>query len=298
MKNMRWPLLALLLFWLPAAAAPAAKPPPTRPQAAATPKVNTAGMSPQQLIDAAQQEIKQFHTGTADQYLQAVIDSPGSSAAQIEDALVLQMVLYYGDVIGAMTIIPSLARVGKQGSPLKDIVGKQLVLARRAFAASMNGYLNNTVRGQQLRGTDLQLPEFTNEDAKRLGQTMADAKTLDALVSGFAKDPAPGRGLLSKANLMGLYVSAGSLAPYRGPKEGDHFKALRSKLAAGVDFNAAQYLDWASTACLEMKKMLRDPGGPDMAALSQRCDERILQWYGKDPSNAYVKAAQKRLGKG
>jgi hypothetical protein len=34
-----------------------------------------------------------------------------------------------------------------------------------------------------------------------------------------------------------------------------------------------------------------------MKALQKHCDERILQWFGKDANNPYVKHAKKRLGK-
>lgn len=255
-------------------------------------KVNTAGKSPAQLIGEAKADIEKFKTGTADQLLQAVTIHPDASTAQLEEALVLQLVLYYGDVIGAMTVIPSLGKVAKEGSALKGAVGKQLVLARRAFAASMSSYLNSTITGTQLKQTNLPLPGFSEADARRIHQTLAETKTLDAIVSNFASDPAPGMGLLSRANLLGLYVSAGSLSPRSGG-----FAALRSKLGGGVEYKADRYLDWAATAALEMHGMVNDPGGPDMLALSRRCDERLLQWYGKDANNSHVKAAKQRLGR-
>jgi hypothetical protein len=155
----------------------------------------------------------------------------------------------------------------------------------------MSNYLNNTVGGQSLKQTSLRLPAFSEADARRIHQTLADKKMLDSIVSGFDKDPAPGMGLLSRANLLGLYVSAGSLAPRSGG-----FAALRSKLSGGVEFRADRYLDWAASAALDMAEMVKDPGGPDMKALSRRCDERLVKWYGKDADNAYVKAAKKRLG--
>lgn len=255
-------------------------------------KVSTAGKSPAQLLAEAKVDIEKFKTGTADQLLQAVTTHADASTVQQEEALILQLVLYYGDVIGAMTMIPSLGKVGKEGSVLKGAVGKQLVLARRAFASSMSNYLNSTVTGSQLQRTSLPLPAFSEADAKRIHQTLAQSEMLDAIVSNFATDPAPGMGLLSRANLLGLYVSAGSLAPRSGG-----FAALRGKLAGGVDYKADRYLDWAATAAREMHDMVSDPGGPDMLALSKRCDERLLQWYGKNADNTYVKAAKKRLGR-
>jgi hypothetical protein len=253
-------------------------------------KVNTAGKSPAQLISEAKADIEKFKTGTADQLLQAVTTHPDSTTSQLEEALVLQVVLYYGDVIGAMTVIPSLGKVAKDGSPLKSAVGKQLVLARRAFAASMSNYLNSTIAGSELKRTGLNLPAFSEADARRIHQTLAETQTLDAIVSNFATDPAPGMGLLSRANLLGLYVSAGSLAPRSGG-----FAALRSKLGAGTDFKADRYLDWAATAAAEMHDMVTDKGGPDMRALSKRCDERLIRWYGNEATNPYVTAAKKRL---
>jgi hypothetical protein len=255
-------------------------------------KVNTAGKAPAQLLSEAQAEIEKFHTGSADQLLQAVVNHPDASSTQVEEALVQQMMLYYGDVVGAMTVIPGLAQVGAKGSPLKDAVGKQLVLARRAYAAALNNYLNDTIGGQTLKSTSMRLPAFSNDDAKLINATLRDKPSLDKIVSGFAGDPAPGMGLLSKANLMGLYISCGALAPKSGG-----FSALRGKLGGGVEFDGGQFLDWAAESSIAMSKMLKDPGGPDMKALQKHCDERILQWFGKDANNPYVKHAKKRLGK-
>jgi hypothetical protein len=283
-------LLALATLLLCSAGTAKGKPGPAAKPG--LPKVTTAGKSPVQLLAEAKADIALFKTGTADQLLQAVVLHPDASTAQVEEALVVQCIMYYGDVMGAMTLIPAMARVGKEGSPLKAEIGKQLVLARRAFAASLSSYLNDTAGGAKLQQVSLTLPPFEDADAKRIHHTLTDQPTLDLIVSGFTKDPAPGLGLVSKSNLMGLYISSTAVAP-----KTKGFTPLRSKLSGGVAFEADQYLDWAAQACVEMAKMLKDPRGPDMRALSKRCDERILAWYGSSADNPHVKAAKKRRGK-
>jgi hypothetical protein len=250
--------------------------------------------TPADKLAAAKSEIKDGHCYSADKSLQEIVDSVDASPAQVEEALYLQCMIYYGDVFGAALMMAPLAAASSEGSGLKGQVSKQMLLARRAFTAAANSYLNSTLSGGELKKLTVALPPFNEMDMDQLDATIKNQAALKQMMEEYDKDPAAGNGCLAKASQFGFYLGISSAVPKTpGRKVGD----VRKQLAAGVTFDQLGFLDWLATVARDMHSLVNEPNGPDLPGLSRRADERILKLAGNDTSNQYVKNAHKRAGK-
>ena len=61
-------------------------------------------------------------------------------------------------------------------------------------------------------------------------------------------------------------------------------------------FDELRYLDWIATVAGELAALVKEPGGPDLAALAKRADERLLKRGASKPDSVFVKNAKKRRG--
>lgn len=252
------------------------------------------GATPTESLSKAKAEITAHKLYSADPLLQAVVNAPDAQQVQVEEALVLQTMIYCGDVFGAGLVMPPLAGAGTEGSPLKALVGQQLLMARRAFTVAAGSYLNTTVAGVKLEKVQVELPDFSDKDVEMITAALSDKTTLGKILSEYSSNPAAGQGLIAKANHLGLYTAFAGLLPYKGQRGmGD----VRSAFKSGAAFDKLRYLNWLSQTATDFRRIVNEPKGPDLAGLSKRCDERILKLAGKDTENTYVKNAKARLGR-
>jgi len=249
---------------------------------------------PQDKLRQAKGEMAGGHPYAADALLQEVINADDASTAEVEEALCLQTMIYYGDVFGAALVMAPLGVASAEPSKLKGQISQQLLLARRAFVVASNSYLNTTMRGSELKTLQLELPAFSEKDIEQINATISDKAALQKILADFSKDPAAGNGLVAKANQFGLYLGFSSTVPKTpGRTMGD----VRAKLQGGLPFDALRYIDWMSTVALDMSYLVNEPGGPDLKGLARRADERLVKLAGNDANSTYVKNARKRAEK-
>jgi len=254
----------------------------------------TALADPAAKLAEARTEIAGGRFYSADALLQEVVHDEDATVAQSQEALALQCMVYSGDVLGAVALMRPLSVATEEGSGLKAEISRQLVLARRAFTAAMNNYLNSTVMGPELDMIKLELPALKAEDINVMMGTIHDVEALKSISDTYDEDPAAGRGLLSQINLYSYYLALGDALPGGGD---DNTAVVRQRLLAGQTFDDLHYLDWAARVALDMHALLREPDGPDLLGLARRCDERIISRTGGDENNQYVKNARERAGK-
>jgi hypothetical protein len=248
--------------------------------------------APADKLASARAEITSGHPYAADALLQEVVDSEDAGMAQVEEALCLQTMIYYGDVFGAALVMGPLGTASSEPSELKAQISQQLLLARRAFLAAGSNYLNTTVRGTLLAQLKLELPAFSESDIDKINSTLSSKEALQKILADFPKDPSAGQGLLAKANQFGLYLGFSSTVPKTaGRKMAD----VRQQLNSGVVFKQASYLDWMATVALDMNSLVNEPGGPDLKGLARRADERLLKLV--EPDSQYAKNARQRAAK-
>ena len=251
----------------------------------------SAYAGPADLLTQAKSEIAAGRIFAGDALLQQVVDSPDANSAQVEEAVMIQCLLYSGDVLGAAAMIGPLSSASPEGSGLKTLVSQQLLLARRAFASAGNSYLNSTIKGTSLNSVQLTLPKLTTEEVSQLLATLHNADVLKKMMQEFDTEPSAGHGLLAKVNTYSLYLAAGA-AFKLGESTG--VEQIGGSCRGGLKLNELQFLDWAARTALDMNMMVREPNGPDLAALAQRFDQRIVMLAGGDETNAYVVNARKR----
>ncbi len=247
---------------------------------------------PAKLLEQAHSEIAQAHLYSADSILRNVMKSPEASVGQVQEALALQCMIYSGDVLGAALLIQPLGQASAEGSGLKGEVSQQLVLARHAFAIAANDYLNATVLGAELKQLKLTLPNYTQADVQKLEGTLASPSELATMLAGYASDPTPGQGLITRSNQYGFYLAFAAAVP---GGLGQNPDSIRAKVQAGAAFDNLHFLDWIARVALDMHHLLKEPNGPDLTGLAKRADERILKLAGAE--SAYAKAARSRAGK-
>ena len=247
--------------------------------------------APADNMASAHREFAADHIYAADALLQQVIDDAGSSQLQVEEALFLQSIIYYGDVLGAMAVIEPLAAASEEGSGYKEEVSRQLLLARRAFHAAAGRYLTATVLGSKLETVKVEMPAFSEEDFSLIQATLRDRAQLQEILAGYETDSSVGKGLLAKSSRLGLYTGFGRMLP---PGTSRKLASVRSQFSKGSVFTPIMYMDFIAEVSLEMSRLVREPGGPDLLGLAQRADERIMQLAGSNPQNLYVKNAEKR----
>jgi hypothetical protein len=252
-----------------------------------------AGAAPADSLAKAKAEIAQHKLYSADPLLQDVVNSHDSTPSQVEEALVLQSCIYYGDVFGAAFVMAPLAAASSEGSPLKALVSQQLLLARRAFHVAANSYMDTTVAGSQLTQLKLELPPFTDSDLDVLKQGLGNKAALKRILDEYPEDPSAGQGMLAQANHFGLYLAFGAAYPRSA---GRKLTDVRSALKAGVAFDELRYLDWIATVAGELAGLVKEPGGPDLSALAKRADERLLKRGASKPDSQFVKNAKQRRG--
>jgi len=254
-------LLCLVSAKPPTAAKPAAPPAPPKP--------------PAQLLSEAKAEITAGHAYKADDMLQQVVKSVDSSRAQVEEALVLQGMIYYGDVFASALVLPSLVAVAKKPEPFGKKVSERLIMAGRAFDAAVGKYLNITAPGGKLTTLKVSLPPFGEDDVKKLQDTLSNKATVQALLDSYPSDPSAGEGMYARASQFGLYLGFGGTLPKNKDRK---LGEIQSKLAGGIAFDQLRYLDWAASVSLDMSREVRDPARQyDLGDLSRRCDERLLK---------------------
>ena len=242
----------------------------------------------------ARAEIAAGRMYTADALLQEIVHAEDATVSQAQEALVLQCMVYSGDVLGSVALMRPMSVATTEGSELKGEISRQLVLARRAFTQAVNNYLNATVMGPELERVKVELPLLDAAALDVLMETLHDEQALREINNTYADDPAPGRGLLSQVNLYSYYLALSDALPGGSDKQ---LEVLRRELAAGRQFDNLHFLDWAARVGLDMHSLLSEPNGPDLLGLVRRCDERILSLAGDDANNPYVKNARERAGK-
>lgn len=247
--------------------------------------------TPAELLTEARAEIAADHLYSADPLLQQVVESDDASVAEVEEALCLQSMIYYGDVFGAALVMAPLAAMGPEPHELKGLVSRQLLLARRAFLAAASSYLNTTVGGSQLAQLKVDLPPFANADVEQIRSALNDREVLAQVLAEYNDDPAAGQGLLARANQFGLHLGVSCVVP-KSP--GRTMEDVRELLGAGVRFDHLLYLDWLATVALDMNTLVDEPDGPDLVGLAKRCDNRILEQLGDDSESQLAKNARER----
>jgi hypothetical protein len=248
--------------------------------------------TPAEDMAGAKKDIAADHVYSADALLQKIIVSPDATPAQVQEALYLQTMIYYGDVFGAALLIgPVAGGSGGKDSKLGQETSRQLLLARRAFHAASVRLLNEFNAGRKLESVKVDLPTFGEGDIDKLNEAIGSKNTMEALVSGFASDESAGRGMLAKANHFGLYIGFSSLlAKQKNRKMSD----IESKVKGGIKFDEARYLDWLATVCLDMRSLIKnEPSAPDLSGLAKRADERLKKLV-KDKEDPLYKNAAKR----
>lgn len=254
--------------------------------------LNASAQAPSEALSQAKGELAQGHPYGADALLQKVVDAEDAETAQVEEALCLQAMIYYGDVFGAALVMAPLGTASAAPSEFKGQISQQLLLARRAFVAAGNSYLNATVRGSQLKTLKVALPAFSETDVDQINATVNDKAALQKLLTDFPSDPAPAQGLLAKANQFGMYLGFSSTVPKTKERR---ISDVRAKLKNGVDFDTLRYLDWMATVALDMHFLVNEPSGPDLKGLARRSDERLLKLAGAD--SEFANNARKRAEK-
>ena len=244
----------------------------------------------------AKTEIANDHAYSADALRQEVIKDETASSEQVQEALLLQCLIYYGDVFGAFLVIGPCASAIEGQHPFKQEVGQQLLLARRAFAVSAEKYLNETVMGADLKRVKIDLPQYTQADLDTLQSTLADPVTIKRMLEQYESDPTPARGLQARSNQFGFYIGSGALL---GPVAGGQRSVtdVRRTLSQGVTYDHAAYLDWLASVLLDMYTLINEPNGPDFVGLSKRANERLLNQFGSEPANQHVVNARERAAK-
>jgi hypothetical protein len=248
-------------LWAAQPSKPAAKPAPARP--------------PAQLLTEAKSELLASHAYKADALLQQVVKSDEASRAQVEEALVLQGMIYYGDVFASALVLPSHVAVAKKPEPFGRKVSERMILAGRAFHESVTSYLNITAGGAKLGKLQVKTAPFSEADVKKLQDALSNRATVESLLSSYPNDPSEGEGMYSRASQFGLNLGLGGLLP---KQKGRKLEDIQAKLAAGIDFDQLRYLDWAASVSLDMSNQVHDTL-PDysLAELSKRCDERLTK---------------------
>ncbi len=246
--------------------------------------------SPSDSLNKARAEIAADHVYSADALLQDVISSPDASAGQVQEALYLQTMIYYGDVFGAALLLAPVSGSTGKPSALGKEVSQQLLLARRAFHVAASSLLNELNANKQFSTVKIDLPPFSEAEVDKLNAALASRETMKELVEGYEKDQSAGRGMLAKANHFGLYIGCGSALP---KQKGRKLKDVDAKLKGGVSFEEARYLDWLATVCIDMKDLIKkEPQAPDLGNLAKRADERLKKIVEKD--SAFYKNAVAR----
>lgn len=249
-----------------------------------------AATSPAEALTKARAEIAADHVYSADALLQEVVSSPDATSAQVQDALYLQTMIYYGDVFGAALLLAPVSGATGKASALGKEVSQQLLLARRAFHVSATSLLNELNANKQISTVKIDLPPFSEAEVEQLNKTMASRETMKELVESYETDQSAGRGMLAKANHFGLYIGCGSALP---KQKGRKMKDVDAKLKGGVAFEEARFLDWLATVCIDMKDLIKkEPQAPDLGSLARRADERLKKIVEKD--SAFYKNAQAR----
>ncbi|MEZ5337979.1 MAG: hypothetical protein R3F46_06900 [bacterium] len=254
--------------------------------------VPALAQGPADNLQKARSEFSADHIYAADALLQKVIDDEAASQLQVEEALFLQSIIYYGDVLGAMAVIEPLASASSQGSGYKGEVSRQLLLARRAFHAASTRYLTATVLGSKLDKVTLELPPFTEADLAAINSTLSDKAALERILTDYETDSAVGKGLLAKSSRLGLYTGFGRMLPPGGSRK---FASIRSSFKQGSAFTPVMYMDFIAEVSVEMAMLVNEPNGPDLIDLARRADERIMEITGGKPDNLYVKNATRRM---
>ncbi|MDQ3023080.1 MAG: hypothetical protein M3R04_01650 [bacterium] len=263
--------------------------------AIAAPATKSAAPSkpPAQLLSEARSELTASHAYKADALLQQVIKSETAQRAEVEEALVLQGMIYYGDVFASTLLLPSLVAVAKKPEPFGRKVSERMILAGRAFHASVTKYLNITAGGGKLANVKLSLPDFTEADVKKLQDTLSNRASVESLLASYPTDPSAGEGLYSRASQFGMYLGFGGTLP---KQKGRKLAGIESKYSGGVQFDNLRYLDWAASVSLDMSKQVKDTLPQfSLKDLSKRCNERLLKVAPKD--SQFAKNAKARLEK-
>jgi hypothetical protein len=249
--------------------------------------------TPPETLTQARAELAAGRPYAADALLQEVVDSADTETAVLEEALVLQCAIYAGDVLGAVALMHPLAQVEGEEVGFKQEVGRQLLLARRAFSAAANNYLNGSVMGSELQSVELTLPEIAPEDVDVMMATLHDIEALTRINSEFEHDSAPGHGLLAQINRYSMLLALSDALP--GPPSRD-VTEIRSRFKQPQRFDHLHYLDWLARVALDMHRLAQEPDGPDLLGLAGRCDERILTLTDDGQDNVYALRARGRAG--
>jgi hypothetical protein len=258
---------------------------------AGTALASPATKTPAQLLTEARTEITASRAYKADALLQQVIKSPDAQRAQVEEALVLQGMIYYGDVFASSLLLPSLVAVAKKPEPFGKKVSERMILAGRAFHSAVTKYLNITAGGGKLSSLKVTLPDFAEADVKKLQDSLSNKATVEGLLASYSSDPAAGEGMYSRASQFGLYLGFGGTLP---KEKGRKFGAIKSKFQSGVTFDQLRYLDWAASVSHDMSKSVKDPLPEfNLKELSKRCDQRLLKVAPAD--STFAKNAKARL---
>lgn len=261
---------------------------------ALTPLCASAG--PADDLASAKAEIAANHPYSADAALEKVVKASDATPAQLQEALVLQQMVYYGDVFGAALILAPVSAATGKPSKLGAEASKQLLMARRAFYVSAKNFLNATFSERPLKQVRLELPPLTSDDVDKFEALLNQKESMAKLVADYDSDPAAGKGLLARTSQFGMYLGFGALLPKGSRKVED----IRAGFKSGSNYDYLAHLDWMATVSLELHKLAKEPQVPDpnfMLSLAKSCDERIKALTKDDPGNPYLKKAKGRAGK-
>jgi hypothetical protein len=256
----------------------------------------TAAAAPGDDLAAAKAELSANHPYSADALLQKIVKASDASPAELQEALVLQQMVYYGDVFGAALLLAPVSAATGKPSKLGAEASKQLLMARRAFYVSAKNFLNATFSERPLKQIQLELPTLTGDDVKKFEALLNTKEAMTKLIADYDADPSAGKGLLSRTSQFGLYLGMGALLPKSSRKVED----IRASFKSGASYGYLGHLDWLATVSIELHGLAKEPQVPDpnfMLSLAKSCDERIKALTKDDPGSAYLKKAKARAGK-
>lgn len=257
---------------------------------------SAANAGPADDLASAKAEVAANHPYSADALLQKVVKAGDASPLQLQEALVLQQMVYYGDVFGAALLLAPVSAATGKPSKLGAEASKQLLMARRAFYVSAKNFLNATFSDRPLKQVKLELPPLTSDDVSKFEALLNQKESMAKLVADYDSDPAAGKGLLARTSQFGLYLGFGALLPKSGRKVED----IRAGYKSGATYDYLAHLDWMATVSLELHKLAKEPQVPDpdfMLSLAKSCDERIKVLTKDNPDSPYLKKASARSGK-
>jgi hypothetical protein len=247
--------------------------------------------NPELLLAQAYSALSEGRVYYADVLFNEAASHVDATMAQVEEARVLQSIIYAGDYLGAVAMMQSFAAFTESDSELKLEIQNQLVNSHIAFYTVVDGFLDVTVAGSNLQTVTVELPELPEKDIETMQLILQNEEIIREINSTYDEDPTAGLTLLARVNRFSLLLS---LQGVFLDGMSDDIEYIRSQMAAGQPFSQIRYLDWAAEILVGIDKVLTLKGGPPLDELAARCDDRILALLGADANNVYAEKARNR----